>query len=473
LSYTSARECSLSFNITPDRYQSYLAFIERRLAEWYGSQLIRVERMIINDMPAIRAEVGFGDDCFIRLTLIADVNPRVLVECTSRASIEDVLDVMVNLQYFTYQFISRVGEGMLGLVFIPGLPITPIRQLSVAKRILNQVFSGNLLTLYIIFLFIGLAFFAFMGRYAPIGIVFFQFILLLLSPRILSLIGDWQLSPKCGELYIAICKMPISDFKLLVLKKWSDVVKIKSQISKLTFESGRPLTPEVVSEVMGKWGINCPPNRISIKVVPIYRIVEEVARAYNVSPPKTIIANTLIPNAAITGPSLKNSILLVTSGLALSLNSDEIRAVIGHEFSHAVHRDPLILFAFSSMEYLTRVYVLWMLRWPLDLIYFVLSVTALYFIAKFLEARADLESAFRLRSSRALSSALVKIGFHRMFYERFKSYRIQRWIGWDPHPPVYFRVLRLEKLDLRFKPKSFLLQSARECIRGFISALMA
>ncbi len=469
---TLIRVYKLGFNISPEHFIPYLNFIERKLIAWYGRSLVELNYIQVNSYQAIKAKIKIEDKYYVILILKADLNPELKIEYPAEISIEKVLDILINLQYFTYQFTLNIEEGTLNLVFIPGLPVTPIRKMTIAKKILSQIFTGNLLILYMIFLLIGLTLFAFLGKYAPIGIVLFQFVLLLSAPKILKFMSDWHISASNGVMYIAICKMSLKDFNFLISKKWKDISNIKSQISKLSFESGEIITPEIVSNVMTKWGINCPPNKISIKVVPIYRIIEDVARAYNIEIPRTVIANTLIPNAAITGPSIKNSILLVTSGLALTLDSNEIKAVIGHEFSHAVNKDPLILFIFSSIEYLTRVYILWMLKWPLDLIYFIFSITALFFTAKFLEARADLESAYRLKHNRELSNALIKIGFHRIFYERFKSYRFQRWIGWDPHPPLYFRVLRLEKLDLNWKPKSLLLHSAKDCISNFISTII-
>ena len=50
-----------------------------------------------------------------------------------------------------------------------------------------------------------------------------------------------------------------------------------------------------------------------------------------------------------------------------------------------------------------------------------------------------------------MAEALRKIGFRRIFplYKRepeFRSYRVLEWLQLDPHPPIYFRVERLENL---------------------------
>ncbi|MCS7366148.1 MAG: M48 family metalloprotease [archaeon GB-1867-035] len=462
----------LGFDIFPEHYIPYLNFVERRCIEKYGRSISSIE--VLSEVKTLKLNVIDEDrDASYDIALIAERKPKLIIRSSKPVSTEVFLDFAIDFQFFTYQFTSFSNEGTLGLVFIPGLPIIPLRQLSLGKQILAKIFSGNLLMLYLILLFFGYLMFVAFREYAPIAIVASQFILFLSAPKLLSYVGDWILSPENRDIHVAICKIPINNFRELVTKRWNEIKEIKRKIYERTFGKGMPLSPEIVSEVLERWNVKCPSSKVNIRTIHLYDLIEEVVRVYNVPMPKTIIANTFIPNAATTGPILRYTNLLVTTGLTLTLNDDEIKAVIGHELSHAINRDPLMLFIFTSIEYLIRVYVLWGLKWPFDLIYFFFSITALYFVAKFLEARADLEAAYKLKSHKTLINALMKIGFYRLFYERYKSYRLQRWIGWDPHPPVYFRILRLEKIDLSRKPKSFILKSARDCISGFISTIIS
>jgi len=470
LSSIKSKTYEFGFILTPDEYAPYLHFIERKCVERFGSNLTSIE--YVDDIDALKITISDeSSDVSYVVTIRASRFPTITIESSRPAPIDTFVDLTIDFQFFTYQFIANLDEATLGLVFIPGLPIIPSKQLSVGRRILSRILAGNLLALLLIFLVFGYFMFAILKEYAPIGILASQIAVFMLSHKIISYLGDWTLSSSNGELHVAICKLSRMDFRKLVVKRWSDVMKIKRQIYAKTLAVGKSITPEVVSEVLRSWGVHCPPSKVAIRVVPMYRLIREVVDAYNAPMPLTIVANTFIPNAAATGPALRFARLLVTSGLAFTLNDEEIKAVIGHEISHLINRDPLILLIISSIEYLARVYILWELRWPFDLIYFIFSITLLYFVAKFLEARADLESAFKLKLSGALSNALMKIGFRRLFYERYRGYRIQRWLGWDPHPPIYFRVLRLENLKLDGKPKSLLLKSARECISGFISTL--
>jgi len=98
-------------------------------------------------------------------------------------------------------------------------------------------------------------------------------------------------------------------------------------------------------------------------------------------------------------------------------------------------------------------------------------MVVIFFIAKFFEARADLVSAMVMGQPEVLAGALEKIGFQRLLYERTPSFRLQEWVGLDPHPPIYFRVDRLEKLKHPEKIKHPLIQSIKDVWAGFRASL--
>jgi heat shock protein HtpX len=104
-------------------------------------------------------------------------------------------------------------------------------------------------------------------------------------------------------------------------------------------------------------------------------------------------------------------------------------------------------------------------------LYFWAVMTFIYFIAKFFEARADLISAIVVGQPKILAEALEKIGFKRLLYERVPSYRFQEWITLEPHPPIYFRVNRLEKLEVPVKVRHPLVKSAKDVTNGFFASL--
>jgi heat shock protein HtpX len=189
--------------------------------------------------------------------------------------------------------------------------------------------------------------------------------------------------------------------------------------------------------------------------------------------PKIALSNTIVANAAAAGPSPKRGIVLLTTGLLVQLNEEETIAVLGHELSHLSARDPFVLFGIVSGEYLFRIFVLLPYVSAFEyfgFLYVILVLGLIYFVAKFFEARADLDSAFKIGDPKILAGALRKIGFRRLRFGRSAAARISEWITWDPHPPVYFRVQRLDKLDPCTEVKHSFFRSAKDCIRGFIAA---
>ncbi|MEM1990982.1 MAG: M48 family metalloprotease, partial [Candidatus Bathyarchaeia archaeon] len=194
---------------------------------------------------------------------------------------------------------------------------------------------------------------------------------------------------------------------------------------------------------------------------------KEVASKFNMPIPKVRLANIIIPNAAATGPSPRFSLVLITTGLLVQLDEEEILAVVGHEISHVKGRDPLMLFILTSAEYLFRVYILLPFIIFFGFIYFLFALSFIYFIAKFFEARADLESALVIRRPDALANALRKIGYRRLWAER-ASGRIGSWLGFDPHPPLSFRIERLENMSDLWRIKHPFVQSMRDCINGLL-----
>jgi heat shock protein HtpX len=103
--------------------------------------------------------------------------------------------------------------------------------------------------------------------------------------------------------------------------------------------------------------------------------------------------------------------------------------------------------------------------------YFWSVMTVIYFIAKFFEARADLVSAVVIGQPQVLAEALEKIGYRRLMYERAPSFRFQEWISLEPHPPLYFRINRLRKLEVPARVKHPFLQSVKDVVNGFFASL--
>jgi heat shock protein HtpX len=91
----------------------------------------------------------------------------------------------------------------------------------------------------------------------------------------------------------------------------------------------------------------------------------------------------------------------------------------------------------------------------------------IFFIGKFFETRADLVSAMKIGQPQELANALRKIGYTRLQMERAATTRIPQWLSFDTHPPIYFRVDRLENMKNAPQVKYPLIQSVRDVFGGF------
>jgi heat shock protein HtpX len=208
--------------------------------------------------------------------------------------------------------------------------------------------------------------------------------------------------------------------------------------------------------------------------VNVYDIVKGTADKFGFKVPEIVISNTLLPNAAASGPSPSRGVVLITTGTFLQLSDEEIVSVLGHEFGHLKGYDPIWLYGLSAVQYLFWFYVVFGLlpttSFLLLFIYLWVLLTLTYFVAKFFEARADLISAMVIGKPSVLADSLEKIGFQRLLFERVPSFRFQEWLSLDPHPPIYFRIARLRNLPENAKIKHPLIKSAREVIRGFLNS---
>ena len=249
------------------------------------------------------------------------------------------------------------------------------------------------------------------------------------------------------------------------------LLRVKKEIYDKTLALGRPIDAKAAQEAFQGYGLDIRPENLLTKTVNVYDIVKEAASRFSIPMPKIMLSNVIIPNAAATGPSPRFGLVLITTGLLVQLDQEEILAVVGHEMSHVRRRDPLVLFGLVSVEYLLRVYYLWHFLFYFGFLYFFVALGAVYFVAKFFEARADLDSAVRMGHPEILAGALRKIGYRRIQLERFQSNRLSSWLGWNPHPPVSFRVERLESLTEPQNIKHPFIQSIKDCVRGLIEEL--
>jgi len=377
-------------------------------------------------------------------------------------------DLIISVELFE----DIVRRHSLYFVWIKGQKIIPEEPPSRTRKTSSRVFSSSMLVLFILLFGINILLFIFIGIYAVIAIIGVQLAFVLLADKIFLRMGKWRITKENPYIHILQFHLPIKNYEKIEDRLDEDsILKIKTEIYDKTLAKGREPTCKLGERILGKNGVKCAPDRRAAKVINVYRIVKTAAEKFNIPVPKIVISNTMMPNAAATGPSPGRGVILITTGLLAQLEDDEILSVVGHELGHLKGRDPLYLFALTSGEFVLRLTIFLPFFLFSPFLYLLVAMTIIYFIAKFFEARADLLSAMKIGKPGALAESLLKIGFRKLQYERIPSYRLRGWLSWDPHPPTYFRIHRLEQMKVPPKVRHPLIRSARDVLGGFKAAL--
>ncbi len=415
--------------------------------------------------PNLRVEIMGETPVKLNITRLDDAVSEKLVE-------EVKQDVIILVGFFEEQMRNTT----LFLAWREGEEIVPEKLTGKEKKPINRLFLETQILLSVIFITIGIALFFVIGWTAPIVLLAIQLVFVFYSNKLIARVADWRITEKNPYIHLVEYQLPIEeheDFR----KKYSkgELQAIKKQIYDETLAKKGEINCETVQKVLATHGFECSPQDLSTRKVNVYQLVKKAVNSFGFPMPEIVISNTIIPNAAASGPSPSRGTVLITTGLLVQLSEEEILSVLGHEFGHLRGHDPLLLYGLTGAEFLIRFYVLLPL-FPiiffsyLFLLYFWAVMTLIFFIAKFFEARADLISAIVIGAPEVLAKALEKIGFKRLLYERSPTYRFQEWTSLDPHPPIYFRVNRLEKLKAPVEIKHALIQSVKDVIKGFFAS---
>lgn len=403
------------------------------------------------------------------------VNITPLVEAVSETELSQIRqDVVIAVELFE----EKVRESTLFFAWREGERIVPESVSGKEKKSINRLLLETQVFLFVVFIIVGLLLFPIIGLYAPIVLMIIQFVIVFFSNKLIERTADWRITEANPTIHLLEYSLPLEehdDFR----KKYppEKIAEIKKEVYEATIAQRGEIDCKTTGQIFERHGLQCNPENLSVKKVNVYELVKKIAQKFAFPMPKIVVSNTLIPNAAASGPSPSRGVVLITTGLLVELEEDEILSVLGHEFGHLKGRDPLLLFGLMGSEFLFRFYVL-LPFFPiifssllLFFVYFWAVTTFLYFIAKFFEARADLISAIVIGQPQVLAKALEEIGFKRLLLERVPSYRVQEWVSLDPHPPIYFRANRLRKFGNEVKIKHPLLQSAKDVTRGFLDTL--
>jgi heat shock protein HtpX len=340
------------------------------------------------------------------------------------------------------------------------------------RTILGRIFSGNATNSFLLFMLLSFALFFIIGFYTVFVMIVFQAVYLYFSDRLILNMGN--VHPTEDQPLVTIVSVRSTPETLNFLRQHGKRIlsDMREEVSStLVVPSNVESRSQIKSSLIGilaRYGITASMNDIEIKTKNVYSIVSQVAEKFKRPVPKIVIANTVVSNASATGISAKRSSIMITAGAFEDLNDEELETVIGHEFGHVKGHDPLILFSVTSFEFIGRFYLWYPLLLYLGLFYFLLAFSAIFAVGKILETRADTESAVVLGNPTIMASALKKIGFRQFYREKYTPLaKALDWFQFDPHPPIYFRVLRMSEFEgTKSKTHTFLI-SLRDCVVGF------
>jgi heat shock protein HtpX len=479
---------SSTYRISPSVPPSYY----ERLFDFFYAQYLSVQKQRFS---SIIRETSKQGDKLSYLIVNSDETPRLQVEVKSgtpfeltvnplnpgvtKTEIEEAKqDVLIAMQIFA----QNMRTATVYFAWREGAEIVP-EVYTKPEKSFNRFFLETQILFFVVFIIFGMAIFMAVGTIlpdslwiAPLVLIGIQFIFVFYSNRIIARSADWHISLQNPIIHLLEYYLPVSekiDFNSAYPRE--TLMAIKKEIYTEVIAKKGEVDCESAQKVFLKYGVPCELANMKAKKVNVYNLVKGVADRFDFPMPHVVVSNTMVPNAAASGPSPSRGLVLITTGLLVQLNEDEISSVLGHEFGHLRGRDPLILYGLVSAEFLFRFFVLFPLFSTifssfLFFAYFWAVMVLIFFVAKFFEARADLVSAKIVGNPQVLASSLEKIGYQRLLYERSPSYRVQEWLGLDPHPPIYFRVDRLEKLSSD-DVKHPLLQSIKDVIKGFIATL--
>jgi heat shock protein HtpX len=389
------------------------------------------------------------------------------------ASEKDLRALDMQFETLVRSYFAEQSKASLFLVFSPKMNIIPGAKERGIRKFLASLIFGNMLYFFIITLMIGILVYQFFLNYTPLVLVLASFVLVLSAPKLLAARGEFDITSDNPSIHIAELRMKRNEFDQVMRTCFPKIMDVKKRIYDSTLAVGKDLDQSTIINSMNEYGAVCTPEAVNIKRVDVYRLVKDLASKFGFGEPRITLLNVLPPNAAATGISPKHATVLVTSGLIAQMEEDEIKTVLAHEFSHVKARDPLVLLSLATLEYLMRVYVLWpffaQFGIIVDLLYLVFSLTLLFFVAKFLEARADLDAALVTGMPKLLAASLRKLGLWKFHSSVFEIVNVGEWLKWDPHPPLYYRIRTLEKLDLS-KVRHTYLTAIKGCLNGFINS---
>lgn len=456
---------------------NYITFMENSIRNIFSEYLLIESKVgIMENNPYLLITLIEENGYTIKCKIIANIFPVLEISCDEY--VFSVIErILKKVEEATIYYVKIKGSGTIYFVFTPRQQISLTRRRNFIQKILEKIVWGNMIFFFTFSLIVFYLLSIVVGSlYALIlTIPLINLPIMIFSDKILDIIGDWDITRYYRSIYIISLKFPLKDYVSILRKIGSQKKNIKKMlyINALSF-SDNYLKQKIKNLFKDMIGTEINEEDITIRKIDLYSLVDSVFLRFRLPTPRIKILNVKYPNVMISGLMLNKSTLLITTGILVNLKEEELRAVIGHEASHAKNHDQLFFFSISSIEYLVRIYIINVLNIlsPIsEVIYLSLSLTILFLIAKIIEIRADIEASILLNKSIELASALKKIGVNHVVKKR--KNRVLSWILWKTHPPITFRIENLLSVNSNQYNKNLFLTATYMCIKDIEKNIMS
>src|SRR6185312_256110 len=219
----------------------------------------------------------------------------------------------------------------------------------------------------------------------------------------------------------------------------------------------------------------------------LHAMIERLCIQANLPKPRVAVALTPMPNAFAIGRSPKSATVCATTGIMDLLNASELEAVLGHEITHVVNRDVVVMTVASFFASIAAFITQWGFLFGggfgnnrdnnnnngfifvilISAAVYVISFLLLQALSRYREFAADRGSAILTGRPSALIMALRKIegGMDRIptrdlraapgelaaFYIFPPKAKQAVATLFSTHPPLEARIARLERLEAQLQ----------------------
>jgi heat shock protein HtpX len=221
----------------------------------------------------------------------------------------------------------------------------------------------------------------------------------------------------------------------------------------------------------------------------LHAMIDRLCVQANIPKPRVAIAQTAMPNAFAVGRTPKTATVCATTGILQLLEPAELEAVLGHEITHVLNRDVVVMTIASFFASIAAFITQWGFLFGGGFgggnrnnnsnnngFFIVILVSAAVYIVSFLllqalsryrEFAADRGSAILTGRPSALISALLKIdgGMARVPQQDLRKAsselaafyifppKVKQTVGglFSTHPPLTARIERLQRLEAQLQ----------------------